>query len=184
MQEQLSEIIQGFETARIRLHRLAAKTPAEKFSVRNNPNSWSIGECVAHLNLTSRAYVTLLNDAFAKSPKLAVAPTHYKHDTVGWLIGKLVGPLPRIGNFKFGRMPTTPSFVPSGNEPREKLLADFESLQDEQIALTKSAEGRALGKIHIVSPFNARMKYNAYSCLVLLPPHQHRHLEQGESVWT
>lgn len=183
MQEQLSQIVNGFETARMRLHRIAAKTPIEKFSTRNSDNSWSVAECVAHLNLTSRAYVALLNDAFAKSPKLSMAPTHYKHDTIGWLIGKLVGPRPRIGSFKLGKMPTAPTFMPTGDEPREKLLTDFESLQDEQVALAKGAEGRALERIQIVSPFNAHMKYNAYSCLVLLPRHQHRHLEQAESVW-
>ena len=34
----------------------------------------------------------------------------------------------------------------------------------------------------IVSPFDGRLRYNLYSCLTILPAHQHRHLWQAERV--
>jgi len=49
--------------------------------------------------------------------------------------------------------------------------------------LTLMAEGRPLEDMRMVSPFDAKVKYNAYSCLVLLPRHQRRHLWQAEQVW-
>lgn len=183
MHEQLADIVKGFETARARLQRLTANILPEKFTVRNDIGRWSAGECIGHLNITSRAYVTLLNNAFAQHAKPARSPTHYRRDAAGWFIGKLAGPMPRIGSFRFGRTPTVPAFIPDRSAGREALLADFETLQNEQIALVKTAEGHALENIQIASPFNARLKYNAFSCLVLLPQHQHRHLEQAENVW-
>jgi hypothetical protein len=35
----------------------------------------------------------------------------------------------------------------------------------------------------VQSPFNEKVKYNLYSCLTILPPHQHRHLWQAEQIW-
>jgi hypothetical protein len=108
---------------------------------------------------------------------------HYHCDFVGWLVGLAVGPLPRIGGWRFGRVSTLPAFVPSGDLERQTVLAEFETLQNEQIALAKDADGRELGDIWIVSPFENRVKYNAYSCLVLLPRHQRRHLDQAFVAW-
>jgi hypothetical protein len=87
-----------------------------------------------------------------------------------------------IGSFRFGRAKTKPDFVPSDALERDRVVSEFESLQDEQIALTRDADGRPLETIRITSPFDARVRYNAYSCLLLLPRHQHRHLEQAEAV--
>ena len=39
-----------------------------------------------------------------------------------------------------------------------------------------------LGRLWIISPFDARIRYNAYACLTILPRHQHRHLWQAEQV--
>jgi hypothetical protein len=90
--------------------------------------------------------------------------------------------MPRIGGFRFGRVKTKPDFVPADALERAQVVSKFESLQDEQIALTRDADGRPLENIRITSPFDARVRYNVYSCLWLLPRHQHRHLEQAERV--
>src|SRR6266550_3033428 len=59
------------------------------------------------------------------------------------------------------------AFVPAGDLSRERTISEFNTLQDEQVALTKAAEGRLLNDIRIVLPFDRRIRYNAYSCLVL-----------------
>jgi hypothetical protein len=45
------------------------------------------------------------------------------------------------------------------------------------------AEQRALMTLRIQSPFDKRVSYNAYACLVMLPRHQHRHIGQAERIW-
>jgi len=183
MQPQLAAIIDDFEQARARMRRIAADTPDDKWAVRSDPARWSVAECIAHLNLTSRAYVPRLRAAFDAHPAGPETSRRYRRDPIGWLIGAFSGPMPRIGRRKFGRTKTRSQFVPAGSLNRAQLVEDFELLQDEQIALTRSASGRPLESIRIQSPFEPRLSYNAYSCLWLLPRHQHRHLEQAAEVW-
>ena len=182
---QLAAIAAQFERARERLHRVVAAVPPQRWAVRADPARWSVAECVAHLNLTGRRYVPLLQEALAEARALGVeAPKRYRRDVAGWVISLAVGPMPRVGRGALGRTRTIAAFVPSGELPRETVLAEFDRLQAEQVALTRSAEGLPLHRVRITSPFNARLRYNAYSAFVLLPRHQERHINQAQWVWS
>lgn len=183
MQYQLRRIVDDFNAVQQRVNRLAASVPAERWAQRRDPNRWSVGECIAHLNLTAHAYIPILTAAWEANPPTDHAPARYRRDFKGWLLGYAVGPLPRIGKLKFGRVKTKASFVPTGDSPCATILSEFSLTQDAQIQLTAMAEGRPLEQIQIASPFDSRISYNAFSCLMLLAPHQHRHLEQAEEVW-
>jgi hypothetical protein len=137
-----------------------------------------MAECVAHLNLTSLAYEPIVRNGLAEAKRLGrPAPRRYRRDLLGWLLWKTMGPPVRF------RTKTPARFVPTGEERPEKLLADFERLQDEQLEWVRSADGLAIDRTKVASPFNARLKYNLYGCLSILPRHQHRHLWQAEQVW-
>ena len=184
IQPQLAAIVTQFELAQERLHELVADTPEERWGVRADPSQWSVAECVAHLNLTSQAYVPMLRDAFSDA-RFAGAdpPRRYRMDPMGWTIALTAGPLPRLGRRRFGRVKTIPAFVPGGDLGRATTVSEFDRLQAELIDLAQDAEGRPLARMRIVSPFNSRVSYNAYSCLVILPRHEQRHLWQAEHVW-
>ena len=181
MNSQLAAVVEEFGSARSRLHRLAAAVPAARWGERADPARWSVAECVAHLNLTSRAYLPLLHDAIDRARTLGAttpAPARHRRDPVGWLLWRTSGPVKRVG-----RVRTTAPFVPSGDLPRDEVLTEFERLQDEQVAAVRAADGLPLGRVRVVSPFDARVRYNLYACLTILPRHQHRHLFQAERVW-
>lgn len=183
MHPQLVAIVDEFERAQERLHRLADRTDDDAWAARPHADAWSAAECVAHLNLTSRAYVPLVRGALAeRRASSGTAPARYRRDPVGWLISTMSGPMPRIAHRRFGRVRTAAAFVPDGDLPRATLLADFDALQAEQIALVRQADGAPLERIRVTSPFDARVRYNLYACLVTLPAHQHRHLEQAEEA--
>ena len=180
---QLAQIVFQFEDAQARLHRLEARTPDDRWRARGNPGSWSIGECIAHLNLTSKAFIPLLREAFERDNRVHKPPKRYRQDPMGWLTSLLVGE-PR-GLLRFVRVSTLPRFAPAPatSLDREMVVAEFNTYQHELIMLTHLAEQRQLEKLRIVSPFDRRISYNAYSCLVMLPRHQHRHIAQAERVW-
>lgn len=181
---ELTDVVLGFERAQARLHALADALPPERWAARADPTRWSVAECVAHLNLTSRAYLPLLHEAIADGRQmLAPAPLRYRRDPVGWLLSNVVGPLPRIAGVRLGRVRTKPPFVPGGDLPRDAVLAEFDRLQREQIECVEAAEDLPLQRLWIRSPFDARVRHNVYSCLVMLPRHQERHVEQAEAVW-
>ena len=183
MQDQLQAVVESLESAQSRLRRLADSLSEKQWSRKPAPNRWSAAECVEHLNLTSRAYVPLLRDALAEARLLrAPGPERYRRDGVGWFLGMMIGPMRHIGKFRIGRVKTTEDFVPHPKGDRTKILSEFVRLQSELVSLARAAEGLAIDKVKIVSPFGGKMKYNAYSALVIIPRHEHRHIEQAEEA--
>jgi hypothetical protein len=125
----------------------------------------------------------LLRDAIANAGEARRDPTkHYRHDALGWFLSKMFGPLRRLGRFKVGRVKTTPAFVPRPGRSRTEILSDFVRLQAELVSLVRSADGLPVNDVKIVSPFGGRMRYNAWSALVIVSRHEHRHLEQAEEA--
>ena len=184
MRPQLETAVQRFRDAQHWVHRLADSLPEERWSVRRLPASWSVAECVAHLNLTSRAYTPLLTEGLERARAIGgPVPSRYRMDLVGALISLAAGPMPHVGGRALGKSKTPAPFVPSGVLPRDHLLAEFDRLQEEMVSFVRAADGLPLGKVKIESPFDARARYNLYSCFVILPRHQMRHLEQASEVW-
>lgn len=60
MHPQLQSVTDEFAAAQERLHVLAASMPEEWWAERADLAGWSVGECVAHLNLTAEAYLPLI----------------------------------------------------------------------------------------------------------------------------
>ncbi len=77
---------------------------------------------------------------------------------------------------------TAAAFVPSGERPIDALIADYERLQRELVALVRSADGLPIDRVKVHSPFDARARYNVYAALTILTRHQHRHLRQAEEA--
>jgi hypothetical protein len=176
---QLEAIRAEFASAQDRLSRLAQSIPGAVWNRRPDPAQWSIAECVEHLNLTAQAYLPLLRDALDRARRLSgSAPRRYRRDPIGWMLWRTQGPPVRR------RMKTIPRFNPGSQRPPTELMAEFVRLQDAQISCVRAADGLRLGQVWIRSPFDSRIRYNAYSCLTILPRHQHRHLWQAEQVWT
>jgi hypothetical protein len=78
---------------------------------------------------------------------------------------------------------TTAPFVPRGGDAPGTLVEAFDRLQRDQIVCVREADGLPLGRVKITSPFDARIRYNLFACMTILPRHQHRHLWQADQVW-
>jgi hypothetical protein len=119
----------------------------------------------------------LIRNGFEEARRLQRSPgTRYRRDIVGWLLWRSIS---TPGRFKAR---TILAFVPSGDRPAEEIMAEFDRLQADQIAVTRQAEGLPIDRVKIVSPFNARVRYNVFSALSILSRHQHRHLWQAEQA--
>ena len=183
MQRQLKAVTDSLRSAQSRLRRLSDNVSEEDWNKRPGPGRWSAAECVEHLNLTSKAYLALLPDAIARARKRGGPPRkHYRRDALGWFFSNMIGPLRSVGKFRIVRVKTTPKFVPKAGRSRSKALSDFVRLQAELAAVIRSGDGLPLDEVKIVSPFGGRMKYSAYSALVIVARHQHRHIEQAEEA--
>jgi len=179
MHADLVAVSEEFRAAQAQLHRLIRSVPESRWHQRPDSARWSMAECIEHLNLTAKAYLPLLRAALERGRterRLDRAPRRYRRDPVGWLLWRMAGPPVRH------RVKTTSAFIPSSARPLRELVAEFDRLQEEQLRCVMEAEGLPLGRIWVRSPFDPRIRYNAYSCLTILPRHQQRHVWQAEQV--
>jgi hypothetical protein len=175
---QLELIAGDYREAQARLDALVRVIPAERWGRRSDPERWSVAECVAHLNLTSRDYLPLLRDAIARARVLERGSVgRYRRDPIGWLLWKSMGPPVRLP------LKTITRFVPQGTAAPDVLVQEFHRLQAAQLDCLAQGDGLPLARVRVTSPFNARLRYNLYACFSILPRHQHRHLWQAERVW-
>ncbi len=177
MNTQLRQIENELRAASDLLRDLTGTLPAEEWHVRIHPERWSVAECVAHLNLTSEAYLPRLRDALPRARNLGgEAAARYRRDPVGWLLWKSMGPPVRM------KTRTTAAFVPQAELPLEVLVGEFNRLQNDLLAFLPVADGLPLHKVKLQSPFNERISYNVFSALGIIPRHQHRHLWQAKQL--
>src|SRR5438034_3540167 len=119
MHAQLDLVADEYRSAQARLHELVRAVPEERWGRRADPARWSVAECVAHLNLTSLAYVPLLHDGVARARMLEPRPPgRYRRDLVGWLLWKTMGPPVRV------RLKTIARFLPSSAVAPAVLVAE------------------------------------------------------------
>ena len=184
MHVDLKNVLDQFDAVQARVHLLADDLTEARWAERADPTRWSVAECVAHLNLTSRAYLPLLRGALEEASKRdGATPARYRRDPMGWMLSSLMGPVPRVGRFRLGAVKTIPAFVPKGDLPQTQLVVEFDRLQQEQTDLVREAEGHPIHRVWVTSPFDQRLRYNLYSTFVILPKHQLRHVVQAERVW-
>jgi len=175
VQSQLEQIQRELADALRRVHNVAAPLTPELWAARPAANEWSVAECVIHLNLTSCAFLPLIEDAIDNGRRLALYGTGpFRREIVGWFVYWITRPIIRVK--------TTAPFVPAGVEPKDRVLADFDMLQGKLGDCLRNADGLDLGQLRIVSPFDSRLRYNLYSCFRLIPAHQRQHLAQAEAV--
>lgn len=172
---QLAAIALELEDARQRAHRLGAAADEDAWHQRSAPGRWTVGECVAHLNLTSEAYLPLIAHAIESGRQMGgPARERHRRDLLGWFLCRSMEPPVRI------RVKTSTPFVPTASGSRAELLAEFDRLQAEVVESLDAADGLQLEKLKVGSPFNSRLRYNLYSCFRIIPAHQRRHLWQAE----
>src|SRR6266702_4974716 len=98
MHPQLQIVADEYRSAQARLHDLVRAVPDEQWGKRSDPARWSVAECVAHLNITSLAYVPLLPHAVSRARMLERrSPSRYRGDPIGWLLWASMG---RSGCFR------------------------------------------------------------------------------------
>jgi hypothetical protein len=183
MHPQLQTLLDDLAAVRARWARLAAATPDDRWATRARVDAWSVAENIAHLNLTARAMQPLLEAATEQARALGARPVRLRRSVLGAILSATVGPVPRLLGVQLGRVRTPPPFVPTGDEPRAMISAEFERHLAAHDAGIRAADGLAIDQVRIDSPFAPGTKYDAYSGWMVVVRHAHRHLAQAERVW-
>jgi hypothetical protein len=75
---------------------------------------------------------------------------------------------------------TTSQFQPLLVEPLDAVVPRFIELQSELLNLVQASIDLDLNRIKITSPISNQVRYNLYSCFLVIAAHQRRHLWQAE----
>lgn len=160
---------------------LDARVSDADWARRPAPAEWSVAECVAHLNLTSAAMVPRMRTEIERAPLMPQGQVRaYRGTFIGRLLVSMMGPVRILGGVKLGKVATPPPFVPGSELPRASLCEAFHRWQEEELQLVRQADGRAIDRVRIESPFRAGTFYDGYSALLILSRHEMRHLVQAE----
>ena len=175
MLPQLTSIHSELDTATVRAKAVAERAGDERWARRPAPNSWSVGECIDHLNRSSEPYFALFEEALKDAPR--TSPTRLRRDFFGWLLCVTLEPPVRM------KTRTTARFVPTPEiGSRREVMDRFEAFQHRVREFVTRSDGVDVARLRIQSPFAERLGYSMYSALRIIPVHQRRHLWQAEKA--
>jgi hypothetical protein len=139
--------------------------------------AWSVAENLQHLILTADAMLPLAETAISRlerDGRKASRPCGL--GLMGWLLTKSLEPPSRMKTRTAA--PFEPGLVGDPLTVCDRFLERNANLG----RLIARATGLATDTVKVASPFNARVKYNAYAALRIVLVHARRHLRQAAEV--
>lgn len=183
--EQLSGILDLLNGASARVDQMAERVAEEGWHARPGPGAWSAAQCVAHLNITSEAYREPLMRGLEEARTLGGGVRfqgRHRPGVLGWMAGRMVGPAPRIGGKRRGRVKAPAPFVPTTDPSRDEVAAEFRRHQAWLVELVRACDGLPIHRVKVASVFVPAVRFNLYATLIIVARHQHRHLQQAEEA--
>lgn len=138
---------------------------------------WSVAENLKHLILTADAMLPLAETAVAQLERDTRKATGTSGlGFMGWLLTRILEPPARM------KSKTTRPFQPVSVGDPLSLLGRFQETNDHLGSLIARSEGLATSTVEVMSPFNARVRYNLYAAFRIMLCHVRRHLWQAGQV--
>ena len=143
---------------------------------RASNGSWSVAECLEHLNISADSYFAVWPQAIAQAGEWKEAGEPYKIGCRGRLLAWVLEPPARF------KTKTQKWFEPSRSLEVGPVLEGFIDRQQKIIGVLRSCRGRAVDEVKIVSPVDSRIRYSVWSSFVITAAHERRHLWQAEQA--
>ena len=183
MTPQLTEYADAYREAQRLVHTVADGLSDEAFNWKPGAKSWSVGECVVHLNKMAKGYFPVFEPAIEAAER-AGEPRAEGPFTYGFVARKFTDavrpgsrPIPTGGGMK-------PPAAEGGRSQIDKARAldRFDADIDRYVALVERADGLDLERIKVRSPFLPLLKLPLGGMLDALGLHAIRHAQQAERV--
>ncbi|MGO4885567.1 MAG: DinB family protein [Bryobacteraceae bacterium] len=177
MSPELVELDRQFAAAEAEASELTAGLLESQFNWRPDPSSWSMAECLQHLNMVGERCVHMLEatlaDARARG-RVANGPFGY-----GWL-GKWV--LARTEPPSRHKYKAPRAFTPAQGQPITAVLPAFRHLQEQLSRQLEQASGLDLAHIRVPAPEARPLRFNLQFTFAWIAAHERRHLWQARQV--
>ena len=166
-----------FETLAAEADALVAPLTDAQLHRRPAAGTWSVAQCIEHLNVTARLYLPFLDEGIADAIRRGLyGPGPYRYNWIGRLIVWSQEPPPRFRT----RAPQTLQPVPE--RPRQELMAAFRAYQVQYIDRLRQANGIDLARARVRSPAPYWLWLPLGSGFALMSAHERRHLWQARQI--
>lgn len=172
--EQAGRLLVEIADTTTRARALVESRSAETLMNRPRKESWSLAEALEHLVLTADAMLPLADAAIAELEREGQRSSKPAGlGLAGWLLVKALEPPPRM------KSRTSRPFEPVDVRDPANVAERFAATNVRFDTLVKRATGLDTAKAKVVSPFDARVRYNVYAAFRIMLAHARRHLWQA-----
>ena len=171
----LKEIQAVFENNQQIIQNELMKLTDDEYNWKENTTSWSILECLSHLNVYATNYQEPIERAIAKASNTTF-PTDYKN---GWF-GKMA--IEGIHPDNLTKQETLKKYNPIHSELDRKTLDVYLKNQEKWKTLLQEAEGVNINKNLVPVEFFKLLKMKIGDALAFVIYHEARHLKQALNV--
>lgn len=144
---------------------------------RNTPQSWSILECMAHLNLYGDFYLPEIDNCIKHAQ-----PSDNEDFESGWLGNYFAVSMLPGENGKLNKMKTFKSMNPIHKSLSPDVLVTFKKQQHEMLRLLDIAHQVDLGKTKTSISISKWIKLRLGDTLRVVIYHNQRHMRQAQNV--
>ncbi len=174
---ELAELDRQFAAAKADASELVNGLQELQFNWRPSAGSWSMAECLLHLNMVRDRCVhtleTTLADARARG-RVGHGPFGY-----GWLGKWIMAHTEPPSKHKY-RAPR--AFTPAHGQPITAVLPTFRHLQEQLSRQLEQASGLDLSHIRVPAPEARLLRFNLQLTFAWIAAHERRHLWQARQV--
>lgn len=175
MNEQTERLRREFEEVVRRGKELAARVDDERLTRRPAERSWSVAECLEHLNVSAEQYIGRIRTALDAAER---KPARGKErlSLLGRIFVWFMEPPVRK------RLPAPRGFRPAKGVPitRDVLMQRYDELHAHLLRLLEESESFDRARLKVASPASERFRLSVLDVFAILASHARRHLWQAE----
>lgn len=178
--EMLRTCLQRLDEARRSATDVVNGASAEQANFKPAPKSWSINECLEHINTAMATYADKMQPALQTArERSALGAEPFGRGT--WAGRYILGVLNKPPGTS--RVPAPRVWKPSASSyDKDKQLARFLELTQRFEQLAQQADGLALGRVKIASPATSLIRVTLAQAFEITGLHNLRHTAQLERI--
>jgi DinB superfamily len=149
----------------------------EQLNWRPDEKSWSIAQCLDHLNVTNRVYLAPMLHAIEQARRkgsVRKGPIHLGFFG-RWFAANMEPPPKR-------KLPAPRKIVPAVRKGKAELIEEWRRAQAELDAVLREGAGIDLNETRFVNPFISLIRFSVGTGLQVIAAHERRHLWQAGQV--
>ena len=158
-----------------RAEKIAKGLGVEQLNWQQTPGTWSIGQCLEHLNKVNEVYLVPIEAALEGNPLAPVEEIRLGMFS-RWFIRNYIAPNPA------GSRSRAPKKIEPASGVQPDILDRFLRSNERARELVRRAGAYNVNSIRFVNPFIPLLRFTVGTGLEIISQHESRHLLQAEGV--